>query len=213
MFPPPTMDRPPNNASAENLCTRGCVAPRIETVSSSISSLDRHGESPACSHLWAGRSHRAPEGERQSQVLSRVWGMSADYLSPKKNKKCLVYTSAFSLTHPLQLICIRMCLHWVIQDNTRPPLLPSSASSLLSTQIRGAEIEIASSKRVCSRPDGYQAFSHALVDEEKKQKNKGPTHQRYSRHFLICSLQTYASANVEPKASVLQKCLNLGSFS
>lgn len=90
LFPPPTVDRPPNNASAESLCTRGCVAPRIETVSSSISSLDRHGESPACSHLWAGRSHRAPEGERQSQVLSRVWGMSADYLSPKKNKKCLV---------------------------------------------------------------------------------------------------------------------------
>ena len=41
--------------------------------------LGRHGESPARPHLGDGRSHWAPQGKRQSQVLSRVRGRNADY--------------------------------------------------------------------------------------------------------------------------------------
>lgn len=88
MLPPLTMDRTLNNTSSENPNSKhfppkefSCTC--IEMASFSISVLGRHGKSPACPHLWAGRSHWAPQGKRQSQVLSRVRGRNADYLSLK----------------------------------------------------------------------------------------------------------------------------------
>lgn len=63
--------------------TKSLVGTCIKMACFSVFLLGRHGKSPTHSHLWAGRSHRAPQGERQSQVLSRIWGRNADYLSLK----------------------------------------------------------------------------------------------------------------------------------
>ena len=87
LLPVLTMDRTLNNASLESLRLLTYSSRRIQQsntgfrkASFSISVLDRHGESPTRLHLWAGRSHWAPQGKRQSQVLSRVRGRNGDYL-------------------------------------------------------------------------------------------------------------------------------------
>lgn len=46
-----------------------------------LSVFNRHGQSPSRLHLWNGRSHWAPQGKWQSQVLPRVRGRNADYSS------------------------------------------------------------------------------------------------------------------------------------
>lgn len=88
LLPPLTMDRTLNNTSFENPNSKHfppkeftCTC--IEMASFSVSVLGRHGKSPACPHLWAGRSHWAPQGKRQSQVLSRVRGRNADLSFPE----------------------------------------------------------------------------------------------------------------------------------
>lgn len=106
LLPPPTMDRTLNNTSAGNLCTKWLVPPCIEMASVSIFSLDRHGKSSACSHLWAGRSHWAPEGKWQSQVLSRVRGRSADYLSLKNFWCRFLHLASHILFHSFAFRCV-----------------------------------------------------------------------------------------------------------
>lgn len=36
--------------------------------------MSRYDESPSHPHLWAGRAHRAPQGQRQSEALTGIWG-------------------------------------------------------------------------------------------------------------------------------------------